>query len=117
MEGDAFAHMRPYHNHEVPAAIELLKAAVDWQNVLEPFMGAGEAKALLARMSGITGVEGFQEEISKPVIEALLTSSTDVVTYSLPEDFDPDGALFISNHRDIVLATKVSGQTWLQPAQ
>ena len=95
--------MRPYHNHEVPAAIELLKAAVDWQNVLEPFMGAGEAKALLTRMSGITGVEGFQEEISKPVIEALLTSSTDVVTYSLPDDFDPDGALFISNHRDIVL--------------
>lgn len=103
MEGDAFAHMRPYRDHEVPAAIDLLKAAVDWQMVLQPFMGKGEAVALLDRMSGIATVTAFQDLISKPVIEALLTSSTDVVTYSLPDDFNPDGALFISNHRDIVL--------------
>lgn len=103
MEGDAFAHMRPYRDHEVPSAICLLKEAVDWQQVLEPFMGSKEALALLQRMKDISTVESFQEQISKPVIESLLTSSTDVVTYSLPDDFNPDGALFISNHRDIVL--------------
>lgn len=103
MEGDAFAHMRPFRDDEVPAAIALLKQSVDWHEVLAPFMGAELAARVLDQMDRIQTVESFQEEISKPVVEAILSASASEVTYSLPEAFDPDGALFISNHRDIVL--------------
>ena len=103
MEGDAFAHMRPFRDDEVPAAIALLKQSVDWQEVLSPFMGDELAAALLDQMDRIQTVDSFQEEISKPVVEAILGNSAAAVSYSLPEDFDPVGALFISNHRDIVL--------------
>lgn len=103
MERDVFAHMRPFRDHEVPGAIALLKGAVDWIQVLDPFLGKANSVQLLQKMDSIGDVETFQESVSKPVIEALLTHSADTVTFSLPEPFDPEGALFISNHRDIVL--------------
>jgi len=103
MEGDAFAHMRPFRDEEVPAAIELLKGAIDWIEVLEPLMGLAASEALLKRMEGIGAVEEFQERISKPVVEAILKASAKEVSFSFPDNFQPEGALFISNHRDIVL--------------
>lgn len=103
MEGDAFAHMRPFLDEEVPEAIALLKGAIDWIEVLEPLMGRGAAQVLLDRMEGIRSLEAFQERISKPVVEAILKASAKEVSFSFPENFQPEGALFISNHRDIVL--------------
>lgn len=103
MEGDAFAHMRPFRDEEVPAAVALLRESVDWFEVLEPFMGKVAARALLHQLDGVKTVAAFQESISKPVVQAILESSASEVTYSFPRDFNPEGALFISNHRDIVL--------------
>ena len=100
---DAFAHMRPYCKDEVPAALQLLLGALDWESVLSPFIGLEATTVLLESMSEISSVEDFQDAVSKTFIENVLEKTASKVTFSNPEAFDSRGALFISNHRDIVL--------------
>ena len=100
---DAFTHMRPYQKEEVPAALDLLLGAMDWKAVLSPFIGAEPTRVLIEAMRNISSVEEFQELVSKTFIEKVLEKTASKVTFSYPEAFDSRGALFISNHRDIVL--------------
>lgn len=100
---DAFAHMRPFSKEEVPAALELLRSAMDWDSVLGPVIGVEATSVLLSAMGSISSVEEFQDLVSKTFIEKVLDKTSSGVTFSNPEGFDPRGALFISNHRDIVL--------------
>ena len=100
---DAFAHMRPYCEEEVPDALQLMLGALDWNAVLSPFIGTDATKSLLHAMGNITSVSDFQDLVSKTFIEKVLDKTASEVTFSFPEAFDSCGALFISNHRDIVL--------------
>lgn len=100
---DAFAHMRPYCEEEVPDALQLMLGALDWSSVLSPFIGTDATKSLLHAMGNITSVSDFQDLVSKTFIEKVLDKTASEVTFSFPEAFDSCGALFISNHRDIVL--------------
>jgi hypothetical protein len=100
---DVFAHIRPYRKEEVPAALELLLSAMNWNDVLIPFIGEEATSTLLTAMAKISSVEEFQELVSKRFIEKVLEKTASEVTFSNPNSFDPNGGLFISNHRDIVL--------------
>ncbi len=100
---DGFAHMRPYREDEVPGAVRFLLDALDWEAVLAPFLGKKGVDTLISGLSGVKSVDAFQENLSKAFFDMVLERTADTVTFSFPENFDPKGALFISNHRDIVL--------------
>lgn len=100
---EKFAHMRPFSEEEVPGAIETLLAALDWKGQLDSFIGEDVASSLLQGIASIQSVEDFQAKVSKPFVQKVLDSTANEVTFSFPDAFDSHGALFISNHRDIVL--------------
>jgi hypothetical protein len=95
--------MRPYLEEEVPSAIRTLLESMDWSIQLDPFIGKEAADRILHGISGIKSVREFQANVSKPFIQMVLDRTANDVTFSFPENFDSHGALFISNHRDIVL--------------
>ena len=100
---DSFAHMRPYLDGEVPDAIQCLLGALDWESQLGPFIGKDRASELTQGLTGLTSVDAFQDSMSRVFIDMLLERTAEEVTMDFPADFEGHGALFISNHRDIVL--------------
>lgn len=100
---EKFAHMRPYLEEEVPSAIRTLLTSMDWSVQLTPFLGEDAVANILRGISKIKSVQEFQANVSKPFIQMVLDRTADEVTFSYPDNFDSHGALFISNHRDIVL--------------
>jgi len=100
---DPFAHMRPYRADEVPDAIRFLLGALDWASQLTPFIGEESAAQLIQELHEVNSVEAFQDRLSKTFIDLILERTADDVTFSFSDEFEGHGALFISNHRDIVL--------------
>lgn len=100
---DLFAHMRPYEGAEVPEAIQALLSSLDWSEQLTPFLGEEAAIGLVEKLTHVSSVEEFQDQLSRVFIEMVLNNTSEKVTFSFPNGFDAQGALFISNHRDIVL--------------
>lgn len=100
---DPFAHMRPFRAGEVPDAIQFLLNALDWESQLSPFLGTQPASELVKRLKEVDSVESFQEQLSKAFIDMVLERTAGEVTFDFSPEFEGHGALFISNHRDIVL--------------
>jgi hypothetical protein len=103
MSEDRFEHMRPFSDAEVPAAIERLKGEKDLREAMDLFLGSAQSGWVMSLADGLKSIDDFQETISKPLVKKILETTAAEVTFEFPENFDPVGALFISNHRDIVL--------------
>ena len=103
MPTDLLAHMRPLQDAEVPAAAEFLRNEVDWHTELDGMLGTAAVSELVTALEQVTSVEEFQARISQPLIHVLLLHTAGEVHFEYPEEFNAEGALFISNHRDIVL--------------
>ena len=103
MSEDRFQHMRPFSDAEVPAAIERLKGEKDLREAMDLFLGTEQSGWVMSLADGLKSIDHFQETISKPLVKKILETTAAEVTFEFPENFDPVGALFISNHRDIVL--------------
>jgi hypothetical protein len=103
MHHDSLAHMRPLQDAEVPAAAAFLKAEVDWHAELDSMLGPEAVDELIAALDSVTSIAEFQERISQPLVQVLLLHTAGEVQFHYPDSFDARGALFISNHRDIVL--------------
>lgn len=95
--------MRPFSDAEVPAAIERLKGEKDLREAMDLFLGTEQSGWVMSLADGLKSIDHFQETISKPLVKKILETTAAEVTFEFPENFDPVGALFISNHRDIVL--------------
>ena len=103
MPTDPLAHMRPLQDSEVPEAAKFLREEVDWHAELDGMLGHAAVQDLVAALHAVSSVCEFQERISQPLIQVLLLHTAGEVVFEYPEQFDARGALFISNHRDIVL--------------
>jgi len=103
MGEDRFQHMRPFFDAEVPKAIERLMGEEALHEALEAFLGRRQSQWALGQAKFVNSIAEFQNHISKPLVKHILDTTASEVTFSFPEGFDPVGALFISNHRDIVL--------------
>lgn len=100
---DRFRDMRPFLDAEVQAAVQRLTGESDLREAMDVFLGSELAGMVWSHCNEIESIEDFQSLVSKPLIKHLLKLSASEVTFNFPDDFDPVGALFISNHRDIVL--------------
>ena len=81
----------------------MLGRALDWESQLGPFIGNEKAAALMHGIEGLRSVEAFQENLSRVFVDMLLQRTAEDVSVSYASGFEGRGALFISNHRDIVL--------------
>lgn len=100
---DRFRDMRPFLDAEVQSAVQRLMGESDLLEAMDVFLGKQLAGWVLGHAEEIASIEDFQTLVSKPLVKHLLQMSASEVTFDFPEEFDPVGALFISNHRDIVL--------------
>ncbi len=114
---DSFAHMRPYREEEVPGAIAFLLKALDWKAQLAPFLGESASEELIEQMHAVRSVDSFQEQLSKVFIDLVLDRTAADVTFSFADNFQGKGALFISNHRDIVLDPSLINRALLSQKQ
>ena len=112
---DLFADIRPYHDDEVPAALERLMADDELLAAIAHFRFPSLSRwfgwllkplirsALQRRWSRVRSVRDVQMEVAH-FMERMIASTTDGVTYSGLEQLDSEkGYLFISNHRDIAM--------------
>lgn len=112
---DPFADIRPYHDDEVPAALErlinddeLLAAIAHFRfprlsryvsGLLKPLI----RRALHKRWAQVRTVRDVQNEVAH-FMEQMIASTTQGVTYSGLEQLESGKSyLFISNHRDIAM--------------
>lgn len=112
---DLFADIRPYHDDEVPAALErlmnddeLLAAIAHFRfprlsrlmgGLLKPMI----RRALHKRWAQVRSVRDVQTEVAH-FMEQMIASTTQGVTYSGLEHLESGKSyLFISNHRDIAM--------------
>lgn len=114
MHHDSLAHMRPLKDSEVPEAAAFLQAEVDWHSELDGMLGAPAVDELISALDSVTSVGEFQERISQPLVHVLLLHTAGEVQFHYPPEFDARGALFISNHRDIVLDPSLVNLALLQ---
>ncbi len=114
-EVEPFADIRPYHDDEVPAAIdrliddpELLSAIARFRFPrLTPLFGwlirPLIRHALHRRWAKVRTVRDVQEEVAR-FMAKMIAGTTDGVTFSGLEQLQSGtGYLFVSNHRDIAL--------------
>lgn len=112
---DLFADIRPYHDDEVPAALERLMADDELLAAIAHFRFPSLSRwfgwllkplirsALQRRCATVRSVRDVQMEVAH-FMERMIASTTDGVTYSGLEQLDSEkGYLFISNHRDIAM--------------
>ena len=114
-QADPFKEIRPYHDDEVPAALERLiqdnemlaaiahfrfpRASRYFGWLLKPLIRA----ALHVRWNKVKTVRDVQMEVAH-FMEQMIAGTTNGVTYSGLEQISSDkGYLFISNHRDIAM--------------
>ncbi len=99
-----FEDLRPYNDSEIPQAMERLAAnpLLDQASVwLFPDRPAEEFRHMLRSVK--TNGE-LQKRVMYPVFKSVIDKTTNGLTYHGNPEKDPDkGAVYISNHRDIVL--------------
>ena len=112
---DPYSEIRPYHDDEIPAAIERLINDDEFISAILHHRFENHApwfKAIMSplvkvylkfKWSKLNSVEAIQLEVKK-YLDKTLASTTQGVTYSGLEKLDKETAyLFVSNHRDIAM--------------
>ena len=99
-----FESIRPYEDHEIQMVFSRLKGEQSFLNLLGFLYPHIPPLALMDKVTKITSIRQFQEEIISAYVRGVIESTTKGVTVEGLENLDPkESYLFISNHRDIVL--------------
>ncbi|MCY9803648.1 1-acyl-sn-glycerol-3-phosphate acyltransferase [Vibrio scophthalmi] len=112
---DPYIEIRPYHDDEIPAAIDRLIQDEEFISAILQHRFSNHApwfKTLMAplvkvylkfKWSKLNSIEAIQLEVKK-YLHQTLNNTTQGVTYTGLEKLDPQSAyLFVSNHRDIAM--------------
>ena len=104
MNNSKFDDIRPYHEDEIPAAMQRISQSEVFP-LLASFVYPGQpVESVRERVSSFTTVRQFQEDAMYKVNEQVIARSTTGFTCCGIEHLRPDRSyLFVSNHRDIML--------------
>lgn len=103
-----FSDIRPYQNHEVPEVIERVLKNRKFEKLIAFVYPDTSKEQIFRMMRSCQTVYDFQKNISRTAVKAVLSRSSDKLTWSGFENISRDkGHLFISNHRDIVLDSAI----------
>jgi len=99
-----FEDIRPYHDGEVKEKIERLLGEDQFCQIIQQVMPEIPFPMFERQMRGINTIFDFQTKVVVPLLDKLLSQSTQGLSYSGLENLDKDkNYLFVSTHRDIVL--------------
>ena len=99
-----FESIRPYEDCEIQSVVNQLKSEESFL-VLLKFLYPGVAPdVILDRVSKLTSIRQFQQEVISSYVRGVISSTSQGVTIEGLDGLIPDKSyLFISNHRDIIL--------------
>ncbi|MDL2227604.1 acyltransferase [Odoribacter sp. OttesenSCG-928-L07] len=104
MKKNDFEDIRPYHDEEVPAAIQRISENVHFLEVVNYLFPNIDSKDFIKEFKGIKTKEAFQTHIMHKVIRTIIDKTMSNFTFNGFEPLNNDiSYMFISNHRDIVL--------------
>jgi hypothetical protein len=96
--------IRPFHDSEVPDAIERLTKQPSFHTALRFVFPDTRSEVILDKLKNIKTIYDFQSSFIYQAVNNIIRSSTKGLKSSGLENLDPKKSyLFISNHRDIVL--------------
>jgi len=99
-----FEDIRPYHDGEVKEKIANLLGEEQFCQIIQHVMPEIPFPIFEKQMRSIDTIYDFQTKVVVPLLDKLLSQSTDGLTYSGIDNLDKDKSyLFVSTHRDIVL--------------
>ena len=104
MDRNNFDEIRSYRNEEINAALQRIAQSEQFRKVIAYIMPEVDIKEFAAKLSHINNTEEFQYSIALPYLlrlEKQLTKGIESDHLEVVADYD--AALFITNHRDIVL--------------
>ncbi len=99
-----FEDIRPYHDEEVKEKINSLLGEEQFCQIIQQVMPEMPFPMFERQMRGIDSIFDFQSKVVVPLLDKLLSQSTQGLSYSGIENLEKDECyLFVSTHRDIVL--------------
>lgn len=103
-QSNRFDDIRPFHDSEIPSAIDRLISDIHFRKATESFIQPFTWEQLIATMKKCTTTHDLQQQIIDPLLQQLIRKTTSE-TNGLGWENIQDGRshVFISNHRDIVL--------------
>ena len=105
MTDPRFDDIRPYDDHEVPAAMQRIADNEAFPLISNYIYPGREIAGVRQLFKSIGSVNDLQNIIMPDVVEALIAKGTDGFTWDGLHRLDKGrNYLFVSNHRDIVLA-------------
>jgi len=99
-----FEEIRPYNDSEVKEKINSLLSEEQFCQIIQQVMPEIPFPMFERQMRGIETIFDFQTKVIVPLLDKLLSQSTQGLSYSGIENLEKDKCyLFVSTHRDIVL--------------
>ncbi len=104
MDLKEFDDIRPYRDDEIHEKLSSLLNEEQFHAALKFILSEQEYHEMLKTIENVNSVDAFQQEIIYPILQKIINSSIDELTYYNIEQLSPKKKyLFISNHRDIVM--------------
>lgn len=111
MEPD-FEDLRPYRSSEIPAAMERIVADPAFEGLARYVFPDRSVEEVRRLLRNITTADQFQSQVMACANRRILADSVSEFTYDGLEHVPKEGALFVSNHRDIVLDSALLQQVF-----
>ncbi len=108
MSGNEFDPIQPYHQNEIPAALNRIASNPHFQQLLNYLFPSERHTEMVSALKNYSTIENFQKNVMKPVIRSIVHKTATSLTFSGIENISNDKAnIFISNHRDILLDSAI----------
>jgi len=99
-----FDDIRPYHDDEVPAAVQRIVSSKRVGNLISAFMSEHQVEAILSLLPQVKTVDEFQHNIIKNIVDGVMArAGASLYAKNVKTPGSLKANLFISNHRDIIL--------------
>ena len=110
-----FEAIRSYRDDEIPAAMQRIANDAAIHNILDYFDLGCDTEQFREVLCHIETIDGFQRQIVRPMVEAIIRRTTNGLSVTGMDCLDPEGHyLLVSNHRDIVLDAMLLAYAFLQ---
>lgn len=99
-----FDDIRPYRDHEIPAAMQRLAANAVFPILSHFVFPDRDVEVVRNEVASVTTTAQFQRNLMYPAISQIIANSITEFTFSGTEHINPDRKyMYVSNHRDIML--------------
>lgn len=110
MSDNDFDAIRPYHQHEIPAALKRIANDPLFQQLMNYLFPVEAHDELRKKLLAAGNTDEFQLAFMLPVIKSIVVKTADNLSISGLENLSHDNPnVFIANHRDIILDSAILG--------